>query len=108
MAAPPTRRDAARASGNTFIYLTDPISEPADVFQGDVWVHTVGAPETTRIGDNVFDCAVAGQRYIDSRPAPHQQGGRHLRHRAGQRSDGGETNFFTLTGGVVAGPGRAR
>jgi hypothetical protein len=94
--------DVARASGNTFIYLTDPVSDPVDAFKGDVWVHTVGAPQATRIGDDVFDCAVSGRRYIDL--------GKRLVDKVvglcatGPASDPfADPNFFTLTGGVVAG-----
>jgi hypothetical protein len=94
--------DAARASGNSFIYLADPISQPADAFQGDVWVHTVGSPTTTKIGDNVFDCAVAGQRFID-------QGRRQINKVVGicagdpSSAEGEEPNFFTLKGGPILG-----
>jgi hypothetical protein len=91
---------AARASGNTFLFLTDAESPPADPFEGDAWAHTIGAPSITRIGDNVFDCAVSGQRYIDF--------GRTLVNKVvgictGSPSSTGETNFFTLLGGVVLG-----
>jgi hypothetical protein len=94
--------DSAEASGNTFIYLTDPISTPTDSFQGDIWAHTVGAPNATKIGDDVFDCVVGGQRYIEQ--------GRRLINKvvgicAGDESspEGQMPPFFTLSGGVVAG-----
>jgi hypothetical protein len=94
--------DAARASGNTFVYLRDPVSGPSDVFQGDVWAHTIGAPNATKVGEDVFDCAVAGQRYIDF-------GKRLVNKVVGicatnpSSEEGAEVNFFTLRGGVVAG-----
>jgi hypothetical protein len=94
--------DASRASGNTFIYLTDAKSAPSDAFEGDVWVHTVGSPNTTRIGEGVFDCAVAGQRLIDN---GRRQIDKVVGICAGNPSSapGEPVNFFTLKGGVVAG-----
>ncbi len=94
--------DSARASGNTFTYLADARSAPSDPFEGDVWVHTVGSPNTTQIGLGVFDCAVTGQRLIE--------GGKRQIDKvvgicAGNPSSfpGDPVNFFTLKGGVVAG-----
>jgi hypothetical protein len=94
--------DAIRSSGNSFIFLSDPISQPADAFQGDVWVHTIGSPNSTKIGDDVFDCAVAGQRFIDS---GRTQINKVVGICAGDPSSpaGEEPNFFTLRGGVVLG-----
>jgi hypothetical protein len=94
--------DAARASGNTFIYLADPMSTVNDPFQGDVWVHTIGSANATKIGDDVFDCAVAGQRFID---LGRRQINKVVGICAGNPSSdpGAMENFFTLKGGVVAG-----
>jgi hypothetical protein len=94
--------DSARASGNTFMYLTDAKSAPSDAFEGDVWVHTVGSPNQTQIGSSVFDCAVAGQRLIN-------QGQRQIDKVVGicagnpSSAAGDPVNFFTLKGGVVPG-----
>ncbi len=94
--------DSARASGNTFIYLTDASSAPSDPFEGDVWVHTVGSPNTTQIGKGVFDCAVSGQRLIENGK---RQIDKVVGICAGNPSSaaGDAENFFTLKGGVVAG-----
>jgi hypothetical protein len=94
--------DAARASGNTFIYLRDPISGPSDAFQGDVWAYTVGAPQMTKIGDNVFDCAVAGQRYINlGKTQINKVVGICATEPASEPM--AAVNFFTLHAGVVQG-----
>ncbi len=94
--------DSARASGNTFIYLSDPVSAASDLFQGDVWAHTIGSPNATRVGDDVFDCAVAGQRYVDF--------GKTLVNKVvgicvtnPSSPDGEEPGWFTLRGGNVPG-----
>jgi hypothetical protein len=100
-AGPAYPEDAARASGNTFIYLSDPVSAASEVFQGDVWAHTIGSPNTTRVGTRVYDCAVAGQRYI----FPNTLINKVVGICAGDPSSAAmeEPAFFTLKGGPVAG-----
>ena len=94
--------DVARASGNTFVYLTDPRSAPTEPFVGDVWAHTIGSPNTTRIGSGVSECTVAGQRLIASGT---RQIDKVVALCVGDPSSapGDPVPFFTLMGGVVPG-----
>jgi hypothetical protein len=94
--------DVARAEGNTFIYYTDPRSAPSDPFEGDIWAYTIGSASTTRIGPGVFDCAVSGQRFIESGK---RQIDKVVGICAGNPSSlpGEPASYFTLRGGVVAG-----